>query len=373
MPAVILLLALGWGVGRLANILQLGIPDLDPILPVLGTIGLVLIVLEGALDLNLNKDNLSLIKKSIVSAFIPTLIFSLALAYAFYYFTNATFKIGLVNAIPFAVISSAIAIPSAHNLSLYNKSFVIFESSMSDIFGVIFFNFIALNEVIDGISVINFTVEIIIMLFITLFSTALLALLLGKINHRVKFAPIIIMIVLVFAIGKFFHLPSLIFILIFGLFLSNIDEIKNLKYIQIFKPDILKDEINKFKELTAEFVFLIRSLFFLVFGFLIDASKLLNEETMLWSLGIISLIYGIRLITLLLYKLPLVPLLFIAPRGLISILLFLSIPASQTIEANNNSLIIQVIVLTSLIMMIGTIFSKNTNSTKDRLDQPSVI
>jgi hypothetical protein len=47
------------------------------------------------------------------------------------------------------------------------------------------------------------------------------------------------------------------------------------------------------------------------------------------------------------------PLLFVAPRGLITILLFLSIDPLSTIPEVNKSLIIQVILLTAVIMMIG--------------------
>jgi NhaP-type Na+/H+ or K+/H+ antiporter len=47
------------------------------------------------------------------------------------------------------------------------------------------------------------------------------------------------------------------------------------------------------------------------------------------------------------------PLLFVAPRGLITILLFLSITSNQTIDLVNKSLIIQVILLTAIIMMVG--------------------
>jgi cell volume regulation protein A len=46
---------------------------------------------------------------------------------------------------------------------------------------------------------------------------------------------------------------------------------------------------------------------------------------------------------------------FIAPRGLITILLFLSIPISQQIGQIDKSLIIQVIILSAVIMMIGLI------------------
>jgi Kef-type K+ transport system membrane component KefB len=52
-PSVILLLVLGWFAET--TLLDIEIPDLTSTLPILGTIGLILIVLEGSLELELNK------------------------------------------------------------------------------------------------------------------------------------------------------------------------------------------------------------------------------------------------------------------------------------------------------------------------------
>ena len=149
-PSVILLLLLGWAVRQFTILLDIQLPDFSPILPVLGTIGLILIVLEGSLELELNKSKLGLIKKSILGAFAPMFALAFLLALAFRYFGDFGLKDSLVNAIPLCVISSAIAIPSVRNLSSQNKEFVVYESSMSDILGVLFFNFLALNETIDA-------------------------------------------------------------------------------------------------------------------------------------------------------------------------------------------------------------------------------
>jgi len=54
-PSVILLLALGWSVKKAVSFFKFSIPNLSPILPILGTIGLVLIVLDGSLELEFNK------------------------------------------------------------------------------------------------------------------------------------------------------------------------------------------------------------------------------------------------------------------------------------------------------------------------------
>jgi len=358
-PSVILLLGLGWTVKQIAQFIEIPIPDLTPILPILGTVGLILIVLEGSLELELNKSKFILVGKTSVMALLPMLILSFGLGYALYYFGDIDFKIGLGNAIPLAIVSSAIAIPSVQNLSPFKREFVTYESSLSDIFGVIFFNFITLNAYIGSQSVGNFLLQLFIILIITAVSTLSLAFLLSKIKHSVKFVPIILMIVLIYAVSKEYHLPALIFILLFGLFLGNLDEIKQTTFIEKLQPEILKKEVHKFKELTGEIAFLIRSLFFLLFGYLIQTAELLNTETIIWAIGITSGIFLLRLIFLLILKIQVMPILFIAPRGLITILLFLTIPVSQTTELVNKSLIIQVIILTALAMMFGLIFAKN--------------
>lgn len=364
-PSVILLLALGWTVGQVATYFEILIPDLTQTLPVIGTVGLILIVLEGSLELELNKSKFPFVIKTSLIAFLPMLLFSFGLAFAFQYFGETTFKIGLANAIPFAIISSAIAIPSVQNLRRKNKAFITYESSLSDIFGVIFFNFITLNDNIGTKSLGYFALELIIILIITFVSTIGLAFLLSKINHHVKFAPIILMIVLIYSFSKIYHLPALIFILLFGLFIGNIDELKHNKFIQKLQPAILNKEVQKFKELTTEIAFLIRSLFFLLFGYLIKLSELLNSQTIVWAIGITIGIFILRYVFLKLFKKSIKPLLFIAPRGLITILLFLNIPASQTIETANKSLIIQVIILTALIMMVGLLTNKSRKNNND--------
>jgi hypothetical protein len=51
--------------------------------------------------------------------------------------------------------------------------------------------------------------------------------------------------------------------------------------------------------------------------------------------------------------------LFITPRGLITILLFLTITPEQALGIVNKSLIIQTIVISVLIMMLGLFITKN--------------
>jgi Kef-type K+ transport system membrane component KefB len=354
-PTVILLLLLGWSVQQTSFFFSIDIPNLEPILPILGTIGLILIVLEVALELELEPSKFEMIKKSTLLALIQMLVISFGLALSFQYFGGSTFQAGLINAIPLAIVSSAIAIPSAKNLLRNEKEFITYESSLSDIFGVIFFNFILVNDRLDASSFGMFLLQLLLMIIVSMASTIILSYLLKRINHSIKFIPIILLVILIYSISKVYHMPSLIFILIFGLFIGNIDELKKINWINRMKPENLNQEVHKFKEITTEITFMIRALFFLLFGYLINISELLNMDTALWVFLLTGSIFLLRFIVIYLFQLKQNPILFIAPRGLITILLFLSIPSSQQFYMANKSLILQVIILSAFVMMFGLI------------------
>jgi len=361
-PSVILLLMLGWFAKQATVYFEIKLPDFNNMLPLLGTIGLILIVLEGSLELEFNPSKLKMIRTTFLNALIPIFIIAFLSAFLFSYFGDFSFRDSLTNAIPLCVISSAIAIPSARNLSKFNREYVIYESSFSDILGVLFFNFIALNRNYDFISFSHFGLDLLLIAFFSFVAIIGLAYLLSKIDHHIKFFPIILLIFLFYAVSKIYHLPGLIFILLFGLFLGNLDDLKLIRWISFFDTTKLEQEVVKFKELTSEAAFLIRSLFFLLFGYLIETSEIVNTSTLVWAAGITTGIFLIRYIQIKISKLPISPLLFIAPRGLITILLFLSIDQTQKISLVNKSLVIQVIILTALVMMIGLIFNKKTET-----------
>jgi hypothetical protein len=191
------------------------------------------------------------------------------------------------------------------------------------------------------------------MAIISVIAAVILGFLLRRINHPVKFVPIILLVILVYSFSSLYNLPSLLFILVFGLFLGNIPQIRKFRWAKKFNWDELTVQTKKLHELTGEIAFLVRALFFLLFGFTLQTGEILDPNTLIWSAGIVTLIFGVRALQLRLSGLPLAPLLFIAPRGLITILLFLSIPMGEVVPLVNKSLLTQIIVLTSLVMMIG--------------------
>ncbi len=361
-PSVILLLLLGWGVRQLTDLFSIEIPDLNALLPAFGTIGLILIVLEGSLELEFNRSKFSVLRKSFTVALLSLVALAFVLAFVLNYYYGYSFKTALINAIPLCVISSAVAIPSVKNQIASSKEFIVYESSLSDIIGILFFNFMAFNETINASSFGYFGLDLLIMLIISFIATIGLSFLLSRIDHHIKFAPIVVLIILIYEISKVYHLPALLFILLFGLFLGNLDELKRFKWIDKLNPAMLDKEVHKFSELVVEGTFLVRASFFLLFGFLIKTSEIINPETLLLALFTVAAIMLIRYLMLKIFRLPVNPLLFIAPRGLITILLFVSIPPESVISDVNKSLIIQVIIISALLMMIGLMFSKSNKT-----------
>lgn len=361
-PPVLLLLLLGWASARMAEWFGFVLPDLHEALKLIGTVGLILIVLEGSLELELQKNKLPLVLRSFLGSLLPLFMLAFGLAWAFNFFYNCGLRLALLNAIPLCVISSAIAIPSATNLSKGLREFITYESSLSDIFGVLFFNFVLYNNTLNQQSLADFSLEFLLMLLISLVSTLVLSLLLNNISHHIKFFPIILLSILIYALSKQFHLPALLFILIFGLFLANSEKLKSIPFLNFINPEKLEQEVSRFKELLGEAAFLVRSLFFLIFGYLIQTEDVLNRETLPWSLAIMAGILILRSIQLKLSGIKLSPVLFIAPRGLISILLFLSISPDLRLPINNTSLVLQIILLSVFLLVPGLVIHKKADT-----------
>lgn len=354
-PSVILLLLLGWSARQVVKLLHIDVPSLEPLLPAFGTIGLILIVLEGSLELKLSRERSPLIKKSILLSTLPIFVMMFGLAWLIHEMYDVAWKTSLINITPLCIISSAIAIPSAAALNPHDREFVIYESSFSDIIGVMIFNFLTLNETITLFSFGNLFLTMLLMMAISLAATILLSYFMRKIDHHIKFAPIIIVVILIYFISKYYHLPGLIFILLFGLLLGNAGKVNNIRKLAHINIDTgkLQEEVHKFSEITREGAFIIRAMFFLIFGFQIETESVLNTESLIWAAGITAVIFILRALSLKLSGLRIVPLIFLAPRGLITILLFLSISPEDGIPLVNSSLIIQVILMSALVMMLG--------------------
>ena len=363
-PSVLLLLLLGILMRYASVAFDFLIYDFSAILPLLGTVGLILIVFEGALDLKFEQGKARLIRNAFGSALFILLLTSVAIAGIFYYFTEQTFYLCLLNAIPFSVISSSIAIPSVASLQQQKKEFIIYESSFSDILGIMLFNFMLANEIFTPSSIGVFGIEIILVTVISLVSCFAFLFVMGRVTHHVKFFLIISALVLVYAIGKQFHLSTLVTVLAFGLFLRNSDLITQLLSKFPFLDRInsiviypgLPSDLKNLHQLSAESAFLLRTFFFLVFGYTLALDHLFQAEVFFYGTAIIVTVYLIRWAYLhFIARAHLWPELLITPRGLISVLLFLSIPTDKLISPFGNGILLFTIILSGLLMTVGLV------------------
>ena len=335
------------------------IPNLKTILPVIGTLGLIMIVMEASLDINLDRNKGKLIIRSVSSAFILLAIFVAVFALILVRFFEFSWHDSILNAIPFGIVSSSVAIASAVNLKPEDKEFVVYESSFSDILGIMAFEFILLNHESIGLGIFLFIRDGIFTLIIAMISTALLGYLLHKITYHVNYVIILTFIILIYVLAELIHLPALLLILIFGLVMANNKFLENElieEYIDFLK---FRDDIKSFKRILGELTFLVRSFFFIMFGFYTNIYNLFNVKNLVTAL-LISL--GVFILRLLYLKkvlgMPVVPIVFFAPRGLITILLFLSIPVASTISIISEEVVTLVILITIVVMMIGSFFQR---------------
>ncbi len=355
-PSVLLLIILGVAINIGLGMYGIQISETAGLLELLGIVGLIMIVLEAALELKLARDKLVPIAKAFSVAAIGLLISTWAAAEILQYFVaGMSSQVAWLYATPLSILSSAIIIPSVGGLRGDKKEFHIYESTFSDILGIIVFYFLVRpfdgNEHLEGNPLGGYLLILATTVAISLFASYLIVFVFQKITSHVKLFLLIAVLLLLYAIGKKFHLSSLIIILIFGLMFANI----GLFFFGPLKKLLHVDKLDNIYEglhvVTLETAFVVRTFFFVVFGLSIDPFSLLSADVALISGLIILSIYFIRLIILRIFiGRDVFPQLFVAPRGLITVLLFNAIPASVLVPGFEPGILLFVIIGTSLIM-----------------------
>jgi Kef-type K+ transport system membrane component KefB len=355
-PSVLMLLAIGVGIQQALRWyhIDLKIPHL--LIEILGTIGLIMIVLEASLDLEVNKEKLPLIKSSFLSAFIILLFSTVGIAWIFQAFVHLSWYQSFLYALPFTTVSSAIVLPSVAHLMPNKKEFLIYEASFSDIVGILFFNFLAAGSAITFGSV--------FWLFGSVFSGILVSFLVSVVlifllmNHKstVRFFLTFAVLILVYVVGKMLNQPSLITILLFGLVVNNW-RLFDFEIVQKQFPTSTVVQMADFlKSITAETSFLIRTFFFIIFGMSIDLSCFSDIEALkIGGMVMLALIITRFVYLRVLNNENLFPEVLYSPRGLISVLLFYKIP-DYFIDPNfKTGILVIVIVASNVLMMIGAL------------------
>lgn len=352
-PSVILLIATGF-IGSI--FMPVDFDVLKPFLEFLGAVGLIMIVLEASLDLELKREKAPLLLKAILSSIVLLLVGSLGIGLLIQFFFEEDFIKCLAYSIPLSVMSSAIIIPSVGHLDENRKEFLIYEASFSDIFGIMFFYFLldSMDYETSGAVAGHVVTNIIITLIVSFVLGYLIILLMQKVTAHVKlFLPIAVLILL-YSIGKLFHLSSLIFILVFGLMVNNRELFFKKRLMRIFQKSKFEETLDDLKIITLESSFIVRTFFFIVFGMTITAEGLNDPLVYVLGIGSIIILYASRLgMIWSVAKQSVNPAVYISPRGLITILLFFAIPEELEIENFRPAILLLIILVSNLVMTYG--------------------
>lgn len=360
-PSVILLILMGIGVGQLLQYFDIT-PEYFSTLEILGIIGLIMIVLEAALDLELKREKFPIIWKSFLVALLSLAATSFFIAFIIQLFMDGLELLpALIYSIPLSIMSSAIIIPSVSNLSKFKKEFLVYESTFSDILGIMAFYLLLENLNIESAGRVAFVVSsnILLTIIMSVVLSYILVYIIQYVRSEAKFFLFLAVLVLLYAMAKLFHFSSLLIILSFGLLLRNYKVLLFGKLKDWFKPDAIDLVFDNFKMITIETSFLVRTFFFVVFGMSMSLDSIVSIWVWLISGAILIGIYAIRY---LMYKSilrkDLFPQTFIAPRGLISILLFYAIPVDFQLPDFESGVLLVIIIVTSVIMAWSLIANK---------------
>ncbi|WP_405410626.1 cation:proton antiporter [Maribacter sp. Asnod1-A12] len=372
-PAVLMLIVLGILIKIGLEFFIPEIPDFKGSLEILGTVGLIMIVLEAALELELKKEKLWPILKSMAIALIGLVGSAYVAALILYQFIpNMTMQSAWLYATPLSILSSAIIIPSVGGLSEAKKEFHIYESTFSDIMGIMMFYFLTgkLNPAEDS-GVAGFSINFAVTIVIALVASYAIILVFQRIKSQAKLFLLISVLLLLYAIGKKMHLSSLIIILVFGLIVKNVNLFFPGKTKIFLEKERMQQIYHELHIVTLETAFVVRTFFFVIFGITIVLSSLLSINVAIVSLLIIASIYAIRFLILIVFVgKDMLPQLFIAPRGLITVLLFYAIPMEAQIEGFESGILLFVIIATSLVMTWAMIRDKRKMGTMlDEIDE----
>jgi len=372
-PAVLMLIVLGILIKITLEFFIPEIPDFKGSLEILGTVGLIMIVLEAALELELKREKLWPIIKSMAVALIGLVGSAYVAALILHQFIpNMTMQSAWLYATPLSILSSAIIIPSVGGLAEEKKEFHIYESTFSDIMGIMMFYFLTgkLNPAADtGAS--GFALNLVLTIVIALVASYAIILVFQKIKSQAKLFLLIAVLLLLYAIGKKMHLSSLIIILVFGLIVKNVNLFFPGKTKIFLESERMQQIYHELHIVTLETAFVVRTFFFVIFGITIVLSTLLSINVAIVSLLIIASIYAIRFLVLMIFVgKDMLPQLFIAPRGLITVLLFYAIPSEAQIEGFESGILLFVIIATSLVMTWAMIKDKQKMGTLlDEIDE----
>lgn len=375
-PSVLMLIVLGILLKIGMDSVGIGNLNFLPILEVLGIVGLIMIVLEAALELELKPEKMIPIATALFIALAGLLLSAWAAAAILQYFIPELSSLqAWMYATPLSILSSAIIIPSVSGLSLKKKEFHIYESTFSDILGIMLFYYLAakVENGSESSGFGGFMMTLLLTIAIAFIASYLIVLIFQNIKSQAKLFLLISVLMLLYAVSKQNHLSALLIILVFGLVIANLELFfkgRLSKWLHLERANSVYEGLH---EITVETAFVVRTFFFVIFGITITLSSLFSLKVARISGAILVSIYAVRyaLLRPILGK-DILPQLFIAPRGLITILLFYNIPKQLETDLFDPGILLFIIITTSLLMTFALVWDKkrSTKAIKKATDLP---
>lgn len=323
-PSVVVMIAIGMIGKPLMASAGVELTGVDASVPLMGALGLVLIVLEGAFDLRLNREHWRANLQALLSASVGVLVCAVLFSLAGVWLLNLSTYDAMLLALPVSVISSAVAIPASGFMDKAGREFVVYESSISDILGILLF-FAVLNSDGTATGVVS-SLAINGLISIVLGSLCALGLLyaLFRLSGHIRFVPLLSGLFALYALGKLWHLSPLIMVLMFGLILNNPAMLARIGWFRnMASSAAYADTVREFKSLTAELTFAVRGVFFVLLGYWTDLGSVAYWGAWLAAGVLLTGIYWPRHWMLAALRVPSrQTLTWLAPRGLISVLLY---------------------------------------------------
>ena len=156
--------------------------------------------------------------------------------------------------------------------------------------------------------------------------------------------------------------------MVFGLMINTWHIFSRQKFIEklFSKTNGIAQMNEQISAITAESAFLLRTFFFIAFGYSIDLNAMLNPEVALAGTVIVLILLFARFVFLRLFMhSSLFPEVLMIPRGLITILLFYIIPDKFQLHSFDRGILSFVVLVTALLMMVGLLFHRPTQEEED--------
>lgn len=358
-PSVLLLMGTGIALRQVTSDLTPRFEAITHVIPILGTVGLIMIVLEGALDLNLSREKLPVIGKGALSALAFLVGSTVVVAAILSPLLGTSYRQVILYTIPLSVISSAVVLPSIAHIAESKREFTVYEASLSDIFGILLFNYFAFSPAINAGSAFGFLSGIFFLALLSALAAVVLTMLTVRIRRQVKFFLVLALLTLLYALGKLYHLSSLLLVLFFGLAMNNLHL---LPWIHRAVPGETQPghiALEQLRSIACESSFLLRTYFFVLFGYQMDLALLNDIAVFRTGVLVVLALLAVRFVCLkYLVAIPLLPELFLLPRGLVSVILFYQIPAAHQEASFNSGLLFFVIIATNILMGFGLMIAR---------------